>query len=73
MNSGLWPGYWSRGCEDWFQRRYHAIIKQDPVHGTPKISTKWPNSLKFDKRSRQLRNANSTAAGKYLEQSGLLQ
>jgi hypothetical protein len=73
INSGLWPGYWSRGCEDWFQRRYRAIIQEDSKYGQPRISTHWQNSLKFDKRSKHLRIANSVAAEAYLEQSGLLQ
>jgi len=53
-SSYLWPGYWSRGCEDWFQRRYHCIIQQHPQHGVPRISTHWQNALKFDKRIKQL-------------------
>jgi hypothetical protein len=68
----LWPGYWSRGCEDEFQHRYHAIMQQDPKHGLPRMSNHWQNALKFDKRSKQLHVANCAAAGEYLEWSGLL-
>jgi len=73
MTSAVWPGYWSRGCEDWFQHRYHAIIQQDPKYGQPRISSHWQNSLKFDKRGKQLRINNSIVAGEYLEWVGLLQ
>jgi hypothetical protein len=72
MNSGIWPSYWSRGCEDWFQRRYHSIIQQDPNFGTPRTSNHWQNAMKFKKRVKQLRIANEAAAVEYLEQSGLL-
>ncbi len=72
MGSGLWPGYWLRSCEDWFQCRYHSIMQQDPRNGLPRLSNHWQNGLKFDKKVKQLRVANTAAAKKYLVQSGPL-
>jgi hypothetical protein len=73
MNSGLWPGYWSCACEDWFQHRHRAIMLQDPRHGLPRVSNHWQNALKFEKRVKQLRLANCNAAKQYLERSGILE
>jgi len=72
-SSALWLGYWSHGCEEWFQCQHHAIMQQDPKHGKPRTSSHWQNSLKFDKRNKHLHVTNTTAAAKYLEWSGLLQ
>ena len=69
INSGLWPGYWSHGCEDWFQTQYKHIVEQHPKHSTPKISNNWQNYLKMDKRVKQLRIANTAVAAQYLGRS----
>jgi hypothetical protein len=73
IGSGLWPGYWSLSCEDWFQRRYLAIVQQDLKFGTPRLAHHWQNSLKFDKRVKQLRCSNNAAAEKFLAQSSFVE
>ena len=72
LGSGLWPGYWSQGCEDWFQRQYSSILQQDAKFGMPRTSAQWQNALKFEKDVRCLRIANSVAAAAYLDRSRLL-
>jgi hypothetical protein len=66
INSGLWPGYWLHSCKDWFQTQYNHIVEQHPKHGIPRISHHWQNSLKLEKRVKQLRIANTAVAAQYL-------
>jgi len=66
INSGLWPGYWLHSCEDWFQTQYNHIVEQHLKHGIPRISNHWQNSLKLEKRVKQLRIANIAVAAQYL-------
>lgn len=72
-SSGIWPGYWSRGCEDWFQRRYAAIVQENKQYGKPRLAHQWSNALKFEKRVKHLRHSNTAAAEKFLEQSTFLE
>jgi hypothetical protein len=47
-------------------------MQQDPQHGLPRLSNHWQNALKFEKKVKQLRVANTAAAKEYLVRSGLL-
>jgi len=72
-SSGIWPGYWSRGCEDWFQRRYAAIVQENKQYGKPRLAHQWSNVLKFEKCVKHLRYSNTAAAEKFLEWSTFLE
>jgi len=63
MTSGLWPGYWSHSCEDWFQNRHRMIVEH---RGDLKSATEWKNAMKLFKPVSKLREANSLAASEFL-------
>lgn len=62
-SSGLNVGYWSPDAERWFQMRLKAIR-----NGTAKLrrATEWKESMKLEKKSRDLTRANQTAAALFL-------
>jgi len=72
-SSGIWPGYWSHGCEDWFQRQYAAIVQGDKQHGKPRLAHQWSNALKLDKRVKHLCHSNTATAKNFLERSTFLE
>jgi hypothetical protein len=63
MSSGLWPGYWSHSCEEWFQIRHQQIVEH---RGDLKTATKWKNTMKLYKQVSRLQDVNSSAASQYL-------
>lgn len=63
ISSGLWPGYWSHSCEEWFQTRHKLIAEH---RGDLKTATEWKNAMKLYKQVSKLRDANSAAASQYL-------
>lgn len=54
LTSGLWNGYWSPRCEEWFQRRAADII--EAINGVdnkcwqPKSSNAWYEALKYARK-----------------------
>jgi hypothetical protein len=64
LKSGLWPGYWSPSCEDWFQHRHDSITSGK---GDLKTATQWCKSLVLYQKVAKLRNLNSVAATLYIE------
>lgn len=63
-HSGLNLGYWSRDCENWFQKRLVAIHSNTAFLRT---AGEWKTSLKFHHKSGQLASANECAAAMYLD------
>jgi hypothetical protein len=63
MHSGLWPGYWSYSCEEWFQNRHRQI---EAHKGDLKTAAEWKNAMKLYKQVSKLREANSSATSHYL-------
>jgi hypothetical protein len=65
LKSGLWPGYWSPQCEEWFQTRLSHIQEH---RASLRTSTQWPKHLRYYKQKTVpfvLANAKASAA--YLE------
>lgn len=69
IRSGLWPGYWSRSCEDWYQHRHNDIVsgKTDL-----KTSAQWQKAMVLYQMITKLKKANSKAAALYIERHGTL-
>jgi len=63
MSSGLWPGYWSRSCEEWFQNCHQAIVEH---RATLKSALEWKKSMKLQRLVGKLRDSNTNVASKYL-------
>ena len=64
VKSGLNVGYWSKGCEAWFVRRFDAIRSGS---ATLKTAGQWKEALKMFTKTRQLVAANELAAQMYLD------
>lgn len=44
LNSGLYVGYWSPDCEEWYQRRLQSIVDGN---AQPWTAGQWRAALKF--------------------------
>lgn len=65
LKSGLWPGYWSPQCEEWFQGRLNQILGHT---ARLRKSSSWPNSLKYYKsKTVPFVLANAKASGEYIK------
>jgi len=64
MSSGLWCGYWSHNCEEWYQNRHRAIMEH---RAELKSATAWKTSMKPQRTVGKLREANMSAASQYLD------
>ena len=65
LKSGLWSGYWSPLCEEWFQ----GCLCQVQEH-TAQLnkSMKWPNTLKYSNpKTKSVVFTNATASEAYLK------
>jgi hypothetical protein len=64
IRSGLWLGYWSPDCENWFQGRLKEIRER---RADLKTSNKWNSALKhYVKLSNKFMKTNHTIATEYL-------
>ena len=63
LTSGLWPGYWSRSCEEWFRRRHAAIVLGN---ADLKTSRQWYKSLTLYQKVAKVREINRRAARLYI-------
>jgi hypothetical protein len=64
MRSGLWLGYWSPDCENWFQGRLKEIHER---RADLKSSTKWNSALKYYvKQTSAFMKVNNAIAVEYL-------
>ena len=64
LKSGLWPGYWSPQCEEWFQGRLCQIQEHT---AQLKKSTKWPSALKYSHpKTKSVVLVNATTSEVYL-------
>src|SRR5215471_946385 len=63
VKSGLNVGYWSKGCEAWFLRRFDAICSGST---TLKTTGQWREALRMFAKTRQLVASNEYAAQMYL-------
>jgi len=63
MKSGMNPGYWSCGCETWFQRRLEAIRQGT---ATLRTANQWKEAMKFNRKTPSLVAANECAAAAFL-------
>jgi hypothetical protein len=69
VRSGLWPGYWSRSCEDWYQRRHNDIVSG---RADLKTGAQWQKAMVLYQKVTKLKKANSKAAALYIERHGTL-
>jgi len=69
LKSGLWAGYWSRSCEDWFLRRNADIASGN---ADLKTSGQWYKSLTLYQKVAKLREVNRKAAELYIQHHGNL-
>ena len=65
LKSGLWHGYWSPQCEEWFQ----GCLCQIWEHTAQLMkSTKWPSALKYSNpKTKSVVLANATTSEVYLK------
>lgn len=70
---GLWTGYWSPACENWYQTRLAAIRRAAAGHPAadgywaPKTSKKWYDALKYEKtKTKAYLGGNDQASVAYL-------
>jgi hypothetical protein len=63
LRSGIWPGFWSRGCEDWFLSRHERLMG-----GTAdlKNAEQWTQQLRVASKLVKLTKVNTLAAAEYL-------
>jgi hypothetical protein len=64
MSRGLDVGYWTSGCEAWFQKRL-ASIKSN--NAQPFTAAQWKSNLKFNTRTPKLVDMNMWAARRFME------
>ena len=68
--SGLNVGYWSAGCEEWFQRRLKMIqdyITEPRQTTLLKDASEWRRSLGFRGEAKKISKYNNMAAARYLQ------
>lgn len=62
--SGLYLGYWSEQCEDWFQRRLADIRSSK---GRQKSAKKWASDLKFHNKTPKIVACAQDLAAKHIK------
>lgn len=63
VRSGIWPGFWSRGCEEWFQDRHSRLMA-----GTADLQSadNWSKQLRVASKLIKLTKLNTLSAADYL-------
>ena len=67
--SGLNVGYWSVGCENWFQNRLQVIRKYlvgDKQGSILRMSKQWGTALRLCKETKLIHKYNEELSKKYL-------